>query len=70
MWGKCNSGPDLVGGRDTMGRGGGGCNLGVYPLARRTGTQAHRSLFNCRRTAVGDKKRQLRFRLNEATRCV
>ena len=21
------------------------CNLGVYPLARRTGTQAHRSLF-------------------------
>ena len=28
------------------------CNLGVYPLARRTGTQAHRSLFYYRRTAV------------------
>ena len=28
------------------------CNLGVYPLARRTGTQAHRSLFSYRRTAV------------------
>ena len=25
------------------------CNLGVYPLAGRTGTQAHRSLFSYRR---------------------
>ena len=28
------------------------CNLGVYPLAKRTGTQTHRSLFSYRRTAV------------------